>query len=77
MHNSKHSPYAHFKSLLLYDWRMFIEFHPSMNIFLFKLEILFHKYFCQIHDFTMRLWHLNRVHFAKSPERDEKQKERD
>jgi hypothetical protein len=24
--------YVHFKSLLLYDWCMFIEFHPSINI---------------------------------------------
>ncbi len=24
--------YVHFKSLLLYDWYMLIEFHPLMNI---------------------------------------------
>ncbi len=32
MQNPKHSPYAHFKSPLLYDWCMFIEFYPSINI---------------------------------------------
>jgi hypothetical protein len=31
------------------------------------LAILIHKYFCQIDDFTMCLWHLNRVHFVESP----------
>ncbi len=32
MQNPKRSPYAHFKSPLLYDWCMFIEFYPSINI---------------------------------------------
>jgi hypothetical protein len=32
MQNLKDSPYAHFKSPLLYDWSMFIEFHPSINV---------------------------------------------
>ncbi len=32
MQNLKHNPYAHFKSPLLYDQCMFIEFHPSLNI---------------------------------------------
>jgi hypothetical protein len=32
MYNINHSPFAHFKSSLLYDWRMFIEFHLSINI---------------------------------------------
>jgi hypothetical protein len=27
-----YNPYVHFKSLLLYDWCMFIEFHPLINI---------------------------------------------
>jgi hypothetical protein len=37
------------------------------KVLLFKLEILIHKYFCQINDFTMCLWHLNKVHYAESP----------
>jgi len=61
------SPFVHFKSILLYDWCMFIEFHPLINIFLLKLTILIPKYFCQINDFTMHLWHLNRVNSTKSP----------
>ncbi len=32
MQNPDYSPYVHFKSPLLYDWRMFIEFHPLTNI---------------------------------------------
>jgi hypothetical protein len=36
-------------------------------IFLFKLTILIHKYFCQIDDFTMRLWHFKKLHFVESP----------
>ncbi len=28
-----YSPYVHFKSPLLYDWCIFIEFYPSINIF--------------------------------------------
>jgi hypothetical protein len=32
MQNRKHNQYANFKSSLLYDWCMFIEFHPSINI---------------------------------------------
>jgi hypothetical protein len=31
---SKNSQYVHFKSPILYDWCMFIEFHPSINIFI-------------------------------------------
>ncbi len=27
-----YSPYVHFNCSLLYDWCMFIEFHPSKNI---------------------------------------------
>ncbi len=27
-----YNPYVHFKSPLLYDWCMFIEFHPLINI---------------------------------------------
>ncbi len=57
MQNLDHNPYAHFKSPLLYDY-----FNST----------LIHKYFCQIDDFTMCLWHLNRVHFAKSPKKDRK-----
>jgi len=34
MQNQKYSPNVHFKSPLLYDWCMFIEFHPSINIFI-------------------------------------------
>ncbi len=34
MQNRKHNPYVDFKSPLLYDWCMFIEFHPSLNIFI-------------------------------------------
>jgi hypothetical protein len=34
MQNPDYSPYVHFKSPLLYDWCMFIEFHPSINIFI-------------------------------------------
>jgi hypothetical protein len=43
------------KNSLLDDWCIFIEFHPLINIYLFKLEILIHKYFGEIDDFTMRL----------------------
>ncbi len=32
--NLDYSPYVHFKSPLLYDWCMFIEFHPLINIFI-------------------------------------------
>jgi hypothetical protein len=32
MQNLGHNPYAHFKNPLLYDWCMFIEFYPSINI---------------------------------------------
>ncbi len=34
MQNLDYSPYVHFKSPLLYDWCMFVEFHPSINIFI-------------------------------------------
>jgi hypothetical protein len=37
-----------------------------MHIFLFKLPILIYKK-NHIDDFTIHLWHVNRVHFAKSP----------
>jgi hypothetical protein len=66
MHNSKYNPYVHFKSPLLYDWCMFIECHLSIILF-FQVDILIHKYFCQIDDFTMCLWHLNKVHSIESP----------
>jgi hypothetical protein len=32
MQNLEYSLYAHFKSPLLYDWCLFIEFHHSINI---------------------------------------------
>jgi len=50
---------------------MFIEFHPSINI-LFNLAILIRKHFCQIDDFTMRLSHLNKVHFVENLKRYKK-----
>jgi hypothetical protein len=34
MQNLDYSPYVHFKSPLPYDWCMFIEFHPLINIFI-------------------------------------------
>jgi len=34
MRNPQHSRYVHFKSSLLYDWCMFIKFHPSINVFI-------------------------------------------
>ncbi len=34
-------------------------------IFLFKFSILIHKYFCQINDFIMCLWHFNRYTLQK------------
>ncbi len=71
MQNPKHIPYAHFKSPLLYDWCMFIEFHPSINI-LSQVGNLNPQYFCQINYFTMRLWHFNKVHFAESSKKDKK-----
>jgi len=43
-----------------------LDFSPYW-VFLFKLAILIHKFFFQINGFTMCLWHLNRVHFAKCP----------
>jgi len=43
-----------------------LNFIPYINI-LIQVGILIHKYFCQIDDFTMHLWHLIRIHFAKSP----------
>jgi hypothetical protein len=64
--NLDYNPYVHFKSPLLYGWCMFIEFHSLINI-LFKLAILIHKYFFQIDDFIMHLWHLNKIHFVKTP----------
>jgi hypothetical protein len=48
-----------------------LNFTPQY-IFLFKMAILIHKYFFQIDYFIMCMWHLNRVHFAKSLERDKK-----
>jgi hypothetical protein len=50
MQNQDYNPYVHFKSSLLDDWCMFIEFQPLINILLIKLAILIHKYFCQIDD---------------------------
>jgi hypothetical protein len=32
MQNLDYSPYVHFKSPLLYNWCIFIEFHPLINI---------------------------------------------
>jgi hypothetical protein len=32
MQNLDYSPYVHLKSPLLYDWCIFIEFHPSINV---------------------------------------------
>ncbi len=37
------------------------------QILLFKLAILIPKYPCQIDDFIMCLWNLNKIHFAESP----------
>jgi hypothetical protein len=37
------------------------------QIVLFKLAILIPKYPCQIDDFIMCLWNLNKIHFAESP----------
>jgi hypothetical protein len=34
MQNPYYSPYVHFKNPLLYDWYIFIEFHPLINIFI-------------------------------------------
>ncbi len=34
MQNPNYSPYVHFRSSLLYDWYMFIEFHPLINVFI-------------------------------------------
>jgi len=31
------------------------------------LAILIHEFFCQIDDFTMCLWHLNKVHSVECP----------
>jgi hypothetical protein len=39
MQNLDYNPYVHFKSPLLYDWCMFIEFHPLINI-LIRVENL-------------------------------------
>jgi hypothetical protein len=60
MQNLERSPYVHFKRLVY------------VKIFLFKLEILIRKHFCQIDDFTMHLWHLNKVHFVENPKRYKK-----
>jgi len=38
-----------------------------MYIFLFKLAIIVHNLFFHINDFTIHLWHFNKVHFAKIP----------
>jgi hypothetical protein len=65
MQNPHYSPYVHFKSPSLYDWCMFIDFHLQKNI-LIQVEIIIHKYFCQIDDFTMHFWHFNKIHFAES-----------
>jgi hypothetical protein len=34
MQNPYYSLYVHFKSPLLYDWCMFIDFSPLINIFI-------------------------------------------
>jgi hypothetical protein len=44
---------------------MFIDFHLPINIFIQELAILIRKFFFQIDDFTMHLWHLNIIHFVK------------
>ncbi len=36
-------------------------------ILLFKLPMLIHKTIGHIDDFTIRLWHLNKIHFVKNP----------
>jgi hypothetical protein len=69
MQNLEYNPYAHFKSPNYYRIGVCLLNFTPQQVFLFKLTILIHKYFCQIDDFTMCLWHLNRVHFAKSLER--------
>jgi hypothetical protein len=43
MQNLHYNPYVHFKSPLLYDWCMFIEFNPLIKKNLFELTILIHK----------------------------------
>jgi hypothetical protein len=54
MQNLDYSPYVHFKSPLVYDWCMFIEFHLLIKNFI-QVDILIHNFFCQIDDFTMHL----------------------
>jgi hypothetical protein len=38
-----------------------------MHIFLFKLPILIHSFFCHIDDFTIHLLHSNIIHYVESP----------
>jgi NADH:ubiquinone oxidoreductase subunit 3 (subunit A) len=67
MHNPYYNPYAHLKLHYYMIGIYLLNFNPQY-IFLFKLAILIHKYiFYQIDDFIMHLWHLNKVHFVKSP----------
>jgi len=37
-----------------------------MCIFLFKLEILICNFFCHIDDFTICLWHLNKIQYVEN-----------
>ncbi len=37
-----------------------------MRIFLFKLTILICNFFCHIDDFTICLWHLNKIQHVKN-----------
>jgi hypothetical protein len=57
MPNLDYNPCVHFKSSSLYDWCIFIEFHPLINI-LIQVAILIQKCFCQIDDFIIHLWPL-------------------
>jgi hypothetical protein len=43
--NPNYSPYVHFKSPLLYDQCMFIEFQPSIMEFHDIIMIFFNSYF--------------------------------
>jgi hypothetical protein len=66
MQNLDYNPYVHFKNPLLYDSCMFIEFHPLTKI-LIQVGNLNPLFFFQIDDFTMQLWHWNRVHSIENP----------
>lgn len=66
MQISYHSPWFQFWSSLLYFWWIFIEFHYHIYISLFNLTILIHKEICHSDDFTICLWHLNKIHSIES-----------